>query len=243
MRRTRYRGPSSADLIRQTRVRKLLCQYGAYERQVSTKSSSSLEASRSVAASRSLKQASSSALQLSSSSSAVGRSSRAVREDAGDLKLALRQAQASARDLGANGMDKGLALAAAQYVALSLANGDLNTVDAQRVKEDFLHQLEQDWGFAGPENFGLGRVRITIKRRDDLEAIRKKAELDKRELERQRLEENARAVQRVESSRKLQSSAVSSQVKSTKVSSSTTKVVQTRVVKTVKRTVQTVRAA
>jgi len=242
MRRQRYRGPSSADLIRQTRVRKLLCRYGAYSSQVSSKSSSSLEQSSAVAISRSSNQARSSALQLSSLSNAS--SSRAALREDRDLKLSMRQGQqATARDLGVGGMDKGLALAAAQYVALSLANGDLNTVDAQRVKEDFLHQLEQDWGFAGGENLALGRVRITIKRRDDLDAMRKQAELEKMELERRRLEESARAVQRVQSSSRLQSSAVSSQVKSTKVSSSSTRVVQTRVVKTVKRTVQTVRAA
>jgi len=173
------------------------------------------------------------------------RSGKILHEDA-DLKLSrtqLGQAQAMSRDLG--GMDKGLALSASQYVALALSNGDLNSIEAQKLKEQFLHQLEQDWGFAGTENLSLGRIRITIKKRDnEPELIRRRAELEKAELERKRLEEltSARCEQRLQRSQ-VQSSAVSSQVRSTQVSSSSTKVTQTRVVKTVKRTVQTVRAA
>ncbi|ODN01502.1 hypothetical protein Ocin01_05178 [Orchesella cincta] len=247
MRRPRQRGPSSADLVRQTRVRTLLCRYGAYSRQLVAKSSSSSESSSALAISRSSNAARSSALAVNlSDPSTWSKSERILHEDA-DLKLSrtqLGQVQAISRDLG--GMDKGLALSAAQYVALALSNGDLNSIEGQKLKEQFLHQLEHDWGFAGSENLSLGRIRITIKRKDnEPELIRRRAELERAELERKRLEEltASRNVQRVQRVQQAQSSAVSSQVRSTQVSSSSTKVVQTRVVKTVKRTVQTVRAA
>jgi len=137
-------------------------------------------------------------------------------------------------------MDKGLALAAAQYVARILGTDEANGLDAQQLKEDFLHQLERDWGFAGAENLALGRIKITIKRRDDdLEIFRRRAEQEKAELEKNRLMQErgtqlrtARRVEAVSSSQHMQSS------------STTTKVIKTsRVVKTVKRSVQTVRAA
>lgn len=230
MRRMRYRGPSAADLNRQARVRKLLCQYGAYSRQ--SAASSSLECSTSLAStsSRSAQLASTtSALQLATANRRAG---QLLHEDA-DVKLSIsRPSQlVGTRDLGQ--MDKGLALAAAQYVSKVLASGESNGVESQQMKEDFLHQLEQDWGFAGSDNLSLGKIKITIKRRDnDIENIRRRAELERAELERSRLE--ARAVQ----SRNVQAVS-SSQVSS----SSTTKVVKTRVVKTTKRTVQTVRAA
>ncbi|CAL8113072.1 unnamed protein product [Orchesella dallaii] len=248
MRRPRQRGPSSADLIRQTRVRTLLCRYGAYSRQVISKSNSAYESSSALSVSRSSNAASARSAALAvnlSDPSTWSKSGKILHEDA-DLKLSrtqLGQVSALSRDLG--GMDKGLALSASQYVALALSNGDLNSVEAQRLKEQFLHQLENDWGFAGQENLSLGRIRITIKKRDnEPELIRRRAELERAELERKRLEEltSTRSVQRVQRSQ-AQSSAVSSQVKSSQVSSSSTKVVQTRVVKTVKRTVQTVRVA
>lgn len=231
MRRLRNRGPSSAEIIRQAQVRKLLFKYGAYSRQVSATSSSSLECSSS-SASRSSRQAlasTSSALQLATANRRAG---QVLHED-DDLKLSICKPSqlVASQDLGQ--MDKGLALAAAQYVSGILSNEEASP---QHLKEDFLHALERDWGFAGPENLSLGRIRITIKRRDnDLENIRRRAELERAELEKSRLEE-------MQSRRQLQSSAMSSS--STQMSSSsTTKVVKTRVVKTTKRTVQTVRAA
>jgi len=235
MRRLRNRGPSSAEIIRQSQVRKLLFKYGAYSRQTAATSSSSLEYSSS-SASRSSRQAlasSSSALQLATANRRAG---QVLHEDA-DLKLSIcKPSQLLAtQDLGQ--MDKGLALAAAQYVSGILSNEEASP---QHLKEDFLHALERDWGFAGAENLSLGRIRITIKRRDnDLENIRRRAELEMAELEKTRLEERERAMQ---SSRLLQSHAVASS-SSQMSSSSTTKVVKTRVIKTTKRTVQTVRAA
>lgn len=231
MRRLRNRGPSSSEIIRQAQVRKLLFKYGAYSRQVAATSSSSMEYSSSSASrsSRALA-SSSSALQLATANRRAG---QVLHEDA-DLKLSIcRPSQLLAtQDIGQ--MDKGLALAAAQYVSGILSNEEASP---QHLKEDFLHALERDWGFAGAENLSLGRIRITIKRRDDLENIRRRAELERAELERSRLEERA-----LQSSRQLQSAAMSSS--STQMSSSsTTKVVKTRVVKTTKRTVQTVRAA
>jgi len=175
--------------------------------------------------------ASSSSIQLASASNR--RAAQILHEDA-DLKLSInRPSQLISRDLGS--MDKGLALAAAQYVSRILGTDEANGLDSQQLKEDFLHQLERDWGFAGAENLSLGRIRITIKKRDnELENFKKRAEMERAALAKSRLMEE-KAVQlrsRVQ--------AVSS---SQQVQSSSTKIVKTRVVKTVKRTVQTVRAA
>jgi len=238
MRRLRNRGPSGAELVRQTQVRRLLCRYGAYSRAVGSKSSSSLEcSSSSMMHSRSSKlAASSSSIQLASAS--ARRMEQMRHEGDGDLKLALnRPSQLLAQDYGH--MDKGLALAAAQYVSRILGTGESDGVDAQQLKEDFLHQLERDWGFTGAECLSLGRIKITIKRRDDeLQKMRRVAEMERAELEKNRLmqERGAQLRTRMENV----SSSSSHRVQSTQ---STTKVVKTRVVKTVKRTVQTVRAA
>jgi len=240
MRRLRNRGPSGAELVRQTQVRRLLCRYGAYSRAVcSSKSASSLDySSSSLAQSRSSKlAASSSSIQLASAS--ARRAGRMLQEDSGDLKLAMTRPSQLLPSIDWGSMDKGLALAAAQYVSRILASGEADEMDAQQLKEDFLHQLERDWGFTGKECLSLGRIKITIKRRDDeLENFRRRAEAERVELEKNRLMQERGAqlrtrVENVSSSSSHQSHHVQS----------TTKVVKTRVVKTVKRTVQTVRAA
>jgi len=232
MRRFRNRGPSSAELIRQTQVRRLLCRYGAYSRQVCSKSSSSLECSSSLAQNRSSRLAGSSAIQLASASSR--RAAQIIHEDA-DLKLSLHRPSQLISSWNLGQMDKGLALAAAQYVSRVLASGEAEGLDSQQLKEDFLHQLERDWGFAGAENLSLGRIRITIKRRDsELENFRRRAELERAELEKNRLMQEQGVQLRT---RRMEAVSSSQQVQSS------TKVVKTRVVKTVKRSVQTVRAA
>lgn len=228
MPRLRNRGPSSAELVRQSRINKLLSKYGAYSRNLSL-STSSLAGAVSTKSSR-----------LSGASSSLQLASRRVgevlHEDAGSKLSVSRPSQLVGPSNIGQGMDKGLALAAAQYVSRVLSNSEPGAVDAQTMKEDFLHALERDWGFTGAESLSLGRLKITIKRRDnDVENIRRRAELEKVHLEKARLQNED-----LQSSRKIQTSAVSSsQV------SSTTKVVKTRVVKTSKRTVQsqTVRVA
>jgi len=153
MRRFRNRGPSSAELVRQTRVRSLLCRYGAYSRQVASKSSSSLECSSSVAQSRSSKLASSSSIELASATSR--RAAQMLSKDS-DLNVPMSKPSQLLSSWNLGQMDKGLALAAAQYVSRILASGEAEGMDAQQLKEDFLHQLERDWGFAGAESLSLG---------------------------------------------------------------------------------------
>jgi len=233
MRLFRNRGPSGAELVRQTQVRRLLCKYGAYSRQVSSKSSSSLECSSSVAQSRSSKLASSSSIELASATSR--RAAQMLSKDS-DLNVPMSKPSQLLSSWNLGQMDKGLALAAAQYVSRILASGEAEGMDAQQLKEDFLHQLERDWGFAGAESLSLGRIKITIKRRDnELENFRRRAEQEKAALEKNRLMQEEGVQLR---SRRVQAVSSSSQ----QVQSST-KVVKTRVVKTVRRTVQTVRAA
>lgn len=238
MRRFRVsRGPSSSEIIRQGQIKKLLCRYGAYSRQLVSKSSASSSSSTiAISKSSTAQQLQSSSMQLATSSrrALVGQGLHEAAADAG-VKAVMKPSQLV--PLGYAGqMDRGLALAAAQHVARVLADGDINTVEAQQVKEELLHQLERDYGFSSPDQLGLGRIRITIKRRDNnLEKMRRLAELEKIEMEKKRLEE------KIAQSRKVQSTAIAS---SQEFSSSSTKVVKTRVVKkTVKRTVQTVRVA